>query len=83
MNDRIYYSREAEIRAGQQRMMLAAAVLMLGAGIGAVIALLFAPRSGENIRGALAEQITQTYETGRQTTEKALDHLQKKIENIT
>lgn len=83
MNDRIYYSREAEIRAGQQRMMLAVSVLLLGASIGAVIALLFAPRSGENIREALAEQISQTVESGRHTTEKALENLQKKIEHIS
>jgi hypothetical protein len=42
-NNRLYYSREAEEIANRQRTTLALAVLAIGAGLGAVLALLFAP----------------------------------------
>ena len=56
MNDRIYYSKEAEELAAQQRTILALVVMLLGLGLGAVVALLFAPRKGDDIRKDIADQ---------------------------
>jgi gas vesicle protein len=82
MNDRIYYSREAEQRAEQQRAMLALLVMAFGLGIGAAITLLFAPRSGEKTRKALTSQVEQAVGNGREVTETAFDGLRKEFEHL-
>ncbi len=82
MNDRIYYSREAEQIAQQQRTILALTVMILGLGIGAVIALLFAPRKGEDVRKELANQAEQALDSGRDATNKAINQLQKDFDRL-
>lgn len=82
MNDRIYYSREAEQMAAQQRTILALVVMLLGLGLGAVVALLFAPRKGEDIRNEIAKEAGTIYENGRETTNKTLKELQKDFDKL-
>ncbi len=82
MNDRIYYSREAEQLAAQQRTILALVVMLLGLGLGAVVALLFAPRKGEDIRSDIAKEAGTLYENGRETTNKTLKELQKDFDKL-
>ncbi|MCC6893669.1 MAG: YtxH domain-containing protein [Anaerolineae bacterium] len=82
MNDRIYYSREAEQMAAQQRTILALVVMLLGLGLGAVVALLFAPRKGEDVRNEIANQAGVLYENGRDTTNKTLKELQKDFDKL-
>lgn len=82
MNDRIYYSREAEQMAAQQRTILALVVMLLGLGLGAVVALLFAPRKGEDVRSEIANQAGVLYENGRDTTNKTLKELQKDFDKL-
>lgn len=62
MNERMYYSREAEQAAMRQRTMLAVFVLALGVGVGAALSMLFAPQSGDKTRQALSGQAEQTLE---------------------
>ncbi len=59
MSDRVYYSREAEQRAQRDTLLLALMVLAFGLGIGAVLALLLAPRSGDEMRRALADEVNR------------------------
>lgn len=82
MNDRIYYSREAEQMAAQQRTILALVVMLLGLGLGAVVALLFAPRKGDEIRKDIADQAGSLYESSRDTTGKAFKELQKDFDKL-
>jgi len=82
MNDRTYYSREAEQRAQQERTMLAALVLAFGLGIGAAMMMLFAPRAGEKTRAALADQVGQVYEKGNEATSGALKDLRKELDHL-
>jgi gas vesicle protein len=82
MNERTYYSKEAEQRAQQERTMLAALVLAFGLGIGAAMMLLFAPRSGEKTRQALADQVEQVYEKGGKEAGNALKDLRKEFEHL-
>jgi len=82
MNDRIYYSKEAEELAAQQRTILALVVMLLGLGLGAVVALLFAPRRGEDIRKDIADQAGTLYDSGRETSNKALKELQKDFDKL-
>ncbi len=82
MNDRIYYSREAEQMAAQQRTILALIVMLLGLGLGAVVALLFAPRKGDDVRKDLADQAGHLYDNGREATSKTMKELQKDIDKL-
>ena len=41
--------------------------LLIGGGIGAIIALLFAPKSGQELRGDIADATRKGIETGRET----------------
>lgn len=63
MNERIYYSNEAARRAMAQRNLLALVAAGLGLALGAVIALVLAPRSGEQTRRLFGEQIGNGLET--------------------
>jgi gas vesicle protein len=82
MNDRIYYSREAEQMAAQQRTVLALIVMLLGLGLGAVVALLFAPRKGDEVRKEIANQAENIYENSRESTGKAFKELQKDFDKL-
>jgi gas vesicle protein len=79
MNDRIYYSREAEERASRERTVAVLLFLAFGVGIGAAIALLFAPESGEKTRRELAHSVEGSVETGREAVEPALHRLEKEF----
>ena len=70
MNDRIYYSREAEQRARRDLVMLSVIVSAFGIGVGAVIALLLAPRPGEETRRHLSETINQAANQAAKTVEE-------------
>jgi gas vesicle protein len=77
MNDRVYYSREAEMQAQRERMTAVLVFMVMGLGIGAVLALLFAPKSGDKTRSELAHTIGDSLETPREVTSKAINRLEK------
>ncbi len=86
-NDRIYYSHDAEIHAAREMTKIMVLCLMVGLGIGAALALLFAPTSGKTIRQDLAKSVEEGLQTGRETVEpmvkrveKELGELQKNVE---
>jgi len=82
MNDRIYYSKEAEDLAAQQRTILALVVMLLGLGLGAVVALLFAPRKGDDVRRDIAKNAEHLYDNSRESTAKTLKELQKDFDKL-
>jgi gas vesicle protein len=55
-NNRIYYSREAEMHAQRERLVLVMLVTGMSITIGTLIALLFAPQSGDDTRHQLGER---------------------------
>jgi gas vesicle protein len=82
MNERTYYSKEAEQRAQMERTMLAALVLAFGLGIGAAMMMLFAPRSGDKTRQVLSEQVNHAVDNGRDVTGSALKDLRKEFDHL-
>ncbi len=82
MNNRMYYSKEAEEEAQRERAVLVLVMLGLGVAVGAAVALLFAPQAGEKIRKALEEQIEHAVETGRDQAAKAVENLQDEAERL-
>jgi gas vesicle protein len=82
MNQRIYYSKEAELQAQREKNAVIALFLSLGLGIGAVLALLFAPRSGEEIRKDLASTLEDSLDSGVETSKKALSRVEKDLKDL-
>jgi gas vesicle protein len=60
---------------------------LIGAGIGAITALLFAPKSGEELRSDIADAtrkgIDYARETGRDITDRAADFYEQKVEQVS
>lgn len=77
MNDRMYYSHEAEMRANRERAVAVFIFLALGVGVGTILALLFAPKSGEKTRAEIARSMEEGLERGGEATSSALKQLSK------
>jgi gas vesicle protein len=85
MNERTYYSHEAEMRAMRERAMAVGMFMLLGLGIGAALALMFAPKSGEKLRKELAEGVEDRFGRDANKTlhrlEKDFNDLRKRVED--
>ncbi len=81
-NDRIYYSHNAETHAMHAMIRLTVLCLTLGLGIGAVLALLFAPASGRKIRKELAKTVEDGLQNGREAVEPMVKHLEKNLDDL-
>lgn len=68
--NRIYYNREAQERAERDRVLLAIIATFVGMVWGMVLALLFAPQSGEETRRQLTEQAERVASQGREMTDQ-------------
>lgn len=77
--DRTYYSHDAEVRALRARTVLTAVFLMMGLGLGAVVALLFAPMSGKKTRHNLAQGVEDGLRAGRDSLEPVVKRLEKEF----
>ncbi len=82
MNDRTYYSREAEMRANRERFMSTIPLLVLAMAIGVAIALFLAPNSGEETREQLAERVNDRLEGGRDATNHTLKRLERELSDL-
>jgi len=82
MSDRIYYSREAEVRAQRERTMMAIVLLGFGLGVGAIMALLFAPRSGEETRKEITDRVEPGLERARDVTNTTVENLQRDLTRL-
>lgn len=86
MSNRMYYSSEAEARARRERVLLAAVSALVGAVVGAilgvVLTVLLSPLRSEDTFSNIADAATDTVEGGRHATSKAIDTLQKNVEDL-
>lgn len=82
MSDRIYYSREAEISAKRERIVAMILFLLMGLGIGALLALLFAPESGQKTRKELGSSIEDRIDASRDATRKTIQRLEKDFNDL-
>jgi gas vesicle protein len=82
MSNRVYYSDEAESRAKREQALMALIVLGLGVGIGALVALLFAPKSGEAIRSHLGDAVDEAVAGGREASQQTLERLEQEISDL-
>ena len=82
MSNRVYYSQEAEEEA--KKRLLLATVLFVGVGatIGAILALMFAPNEGEKIRRDISDSLNDGAEAGREATNNAVKRLEKQFDDL-
>lgn len=81
-NERIYYSHEAEVHAVRAMTQLMVLCLMVGLGIGAAVALLFAPNTGKATRHDLTHSVEERLQTGRDSVEPLLKRLQAEFAEL-
>lgn len=81
-NDRVYYSHDGETHAKREMIALTLLALTLGLGIGAMLALLFAPSSGQKARHDLAKSMGQDWENGRDAVDPMVKRLEEKLSEL-
>lgn len=79
---RIYYSRDAELQARREKVAGIVLFLSLGLGIGALLALLFAPDKGEELRKGLVGSFGDGFDTSREATAKTLSRLESEFNDL-
>jgi len=82
VNERVYYSEEARRNAQRQQMIVAMAVAGVSLGLGAIIALLLAPDSGENIRDEIRNQLDELLERGSTATRDAVNNMGHQAQDV-
>jgi len=80
--DRIYYSRDAEMQAMRDKTLLAVVLMAVGLGIGAALALLFAPAAGTETRHEIAHKFEAGVNDGRDTVEPMMKKLEHEIADL-
>lgn len=80
MENRTYYSHEAEVRAARKNAALIVLALSVGASIGAAAGLMFAPNSGHKTREDLTNSIEHGLEQGIHKGHEMVDPTLKRIE---
>lgn len=81
-SDRIYYSHDAEIQAMREMNRWLALFLMVGLGIGAALALLFAPKSGKKVRADITKSMEHSLNNGRDAVEPIVKRVEKEIGDL-
>jgi gas vesicle protein len=81
-SDRIYYSHDAEMRSLHNRIVMTLIFLMLGSGIGAILALLFAPSSGQSTRRDLAQRVDEGLQSGRDAVQPIVKQVKKEFGDL-
>jgi gas vesicle protein len=81
-NDRVYYSHDAEARAVRETARLTLLCLALGAGIGAALALLFAPSSGKKTRATVARTVEEGLADGRKAVEPIVKQIEEEVSDL-
>ena len=70
------------MRANRERALAVVIFMLLGLGIGAALALMFAPKSGSQIRAELADTVEDRFDSGREATNKTLQRLEKDFADL-
>ena len=81
-NDRIYYSHDAEMHSMRNRIVVTLVFLMLGSGIGAILALLFAPSSGQSTRRDLTKSVEEGLQNGLDTIQPIVNQVKREFGDL-
>jgi len=81
MSSRTYYSDEAERAAKTQQTVQIVMVLFFGLAIGAVVALLYAPKEGKKTRKMLGKELGSSLDSGRDLADDVAKDAVKTLED--
>ncbi|MFW5692307.1 MAG: YtxH domain-containing protein [Chloroflexota bacterium] len=79
MNERIYYSEAARRRAQRQQLVLTLAVAGLSLSIGAIIALLFAPEAGEDVRQEVRDRLNEILDRYGEASQHIVEDVRDRV----
>jgi gas vesicle protein len=82
MSSRIYYSNQARLIVQRRTILVALAMLGLGFGLGAILALLFAPAEGEELREQITSALEEGFQRGQSAAEDAANELEAEYPGI-
>jgi gas vesicle protein len=77
----MYYSREAEVEAQRNQFVLVLVAAAISLSIGALVALLLAPRKGEEMRRILGEQLDTAVTPVRDLAEHVKKDVEERVHN--
>ena len=77
-NNRTFYSHKAEVRSERKN----AALVVLSLGVGAAIALMFAPNTGQKTRENLTHSLEHGVSEGHDLAEPMLKRLEKELSEL-
>ena len=80
--ERTYYSREAEMRVAREQLALTLMCVLLGLGIGSMLALMFAPTTGERMRRQLGHILENSVSGGRERIEPTVTQLEREFNDL-
>lgn len=81
MNDRMYYSHQAQQRAQRERLTVAAFALFAGASVSALLVLIFAPKRGEETRHELGKQVGQVTHDLRENADRLRGVVEERLDS--
>ncbi|MDZ4671512.1 MAG: YtxH domain-containing protein [Phototrophicales bacterium] len=81
-NERVYYSHDAEMQAMRRTSILTFLCISGGLAVGAALALLFAPSSGEKTRKNLTQNIGDGVSSGRESFEPVIKKLEDQFNDL-
>jgi len=81
--DRIYYSRDPELQAARDKTIMAVILMAIGLGVGAVLALLFAPAAGTETRHEIAHKFESGVNDGREAVEPMMKKLEREMADLS
>jgi gas vesicle protein len=79
---RIYYSNDAEAKAIRQMTIMTLIWLAVGLGIGAIMALFFAPTSSKKLRKSLSKNFEEGLNSGQEAIEPVVKKLEKEVADL-
>jgi hypothetical protein len=71
MSERLYYSRDAEIRAQRQQLIMILLAAALSLSVGTIATLLLSPRKGEDVRRMLGDHLSEVAEIVKERVQDA------------
>ena len=80
--ERTYYSREAEMRVAREQLALTLMCVLLGLGVGSMLALMFAPTTGERLRRELGHILENSVNSGRERVEPTIAQLEREFSDL-
>ena len=82
MNDRIYYSKDAERRVQREKLVTAATCIAIGLGVGAAVIALIAPKDIEEQRRELGNNIEKSLHEGQKNVEKVARNVEHEAKDF-